>query len=183
MTEEVDVLLTLPEEARDAFKEPLGPIETDVDILLDAVEGMLITVGDVVTYHCERAGRTPDVALVDGRTNREAIEPCVKSVLAASDARRIRAVNPAGTITASLVKALQEAIANPAAVQIGVDGEEDLATIPAIMQAPASASVVYGQPGAGMVHVSVSPATRDAVEQLLEHMEGDHKRLETIIAA
>ncbi len=44
-----DQLLVLPDELRHELKEPMGPIETDADVLLEAVSGPLIAVGDVVT--------------------------------------------------------------------------------------------------------------------------------------
>ena len=67
MAREDDILVRLPRDARAAFKRALGPIYTDPDDLLARVNGPLITVGDVVSYHVERAGRVPDVAVVDGR--------------------------------------------------------------------------------------------------------------------
>ena len=69
-----DPLLVLPDGLRGAFKDPLGPVETDPERVLEDVTGPLVAVGDVVTYHFERVGRTPDVAVVDGRTKREAVE-------------------------------------------------------------------------------------------------------------
>lgn len=183
MNDDPDVLLTLPEDAREAFKDPLGPIETDAERLLATVDGLLITVGDVVTFHCEEAGRVPDVAVVDGRTKREAVAPSVEAVLAETVAEQRTAVNPAGTITTSLVSALTTAIDHPAPVQIGVDGEEDLATVPAVLLAPTGASVVYGQPGEGMVHVVVDTDARAAARRLLERMDGDHDRVDAMLPA
>ena len=183
MTDEPDVLLTLPEDAREAFKDPLGPIETDAERLLADVDGPLITVGDVVTFHCEEAGRVPDVAVVDGRTKREAVEPVVEAVLAETTAEHRTAVNPAGTVTASLVAALAAAIDRSDPVQIAVEGEEDLAAVPAVLLAPDGASVVYGQPGEGMVHVRVDEAARADARALVERMDGDHERVAAMVPA
>ena len=90
-------MLTLPDSLRDAFKEPLGPVTTDADDLLaDAAEtrgergapdAPIIAVGDVVTYHLREAGRVPDVALIDGKTEREAVDG---ALAAAGDGLRIR---------------------------------------------------------------------------------------------
>jgi len=57
-----DQLLVLPDDLRHELRrEPMGPIETDADRLLETVDGPLIAVGDVVTYHLLE-GPPPDVA-------------------------------------------------------------------------------------------------------------------------
>ncbi|MEM4781785.1 MAG: GTP-dependent dephospho-CoA kinase family protein [Halalkalicoccus sp.] len=172
-----EVVLRLPEALRGAFKEPMGPIETDAGLLVGDVSGPLIAVGDVVTYHFERIGHTPDVAVVDGLTERETVDPDVADVLETSDARRLAARNPAATLSASVLRALREAIESEEPVAIDVEGEEALVTVPALARAPAGASVVYGQPGEGMVHVRVDEETRERARGLLERMDGDHERL------
>jgi hypothetical protein len=61
----------------------------------------------------------------------------------------------------------------PSPVTIDVDGEEDLATLPAILATPVGGSVVYGQPDEGMVLVAVTPAARREARSLLGRMDGD----------
>lgn len=172
-----EALLSLPDSLRGAFKDPMGPVETDPEVLLGSVSGPLIAVGDVVSYHFERIGRTPDVAVVDGLTERDTVEPEVADALEASSARRLTATNPAATLSEPMVRALREAIESEEPVAVDVDGEEDLVTVPALVLAPEGASVVYGQPGKGMVHVVVDAETRVRARHLLERMDGDHERL------
>ncbi|MFC7187391.1 GTP-dependent dephospho-CoA kinase family protein [Halorubrum yunnanense] len=176
-------MLTLPDSMRDAFKQPLGPVTTDPDELLaDAAEtradqvapdAPLIAVGDVVTYHLREAGRVPDVALIDGKTEREAVDAEIKEALGAADDRRIPVKNPAASLSAALLKALGEALSDADPVVIEVAGEEDLAALPAILAAPDGASVVYGQPGEGMVRVAVTPESRAEARELFERLDGD----------
>lgn len=180
---EVEIVLRLPDSLRGAFKEPMGPIETDAEVLVGDVSGPLIAVGDVVTYHFERIGRTPDIAVIDGLTERDTVEPEVADVLEASGARRIDARNPAATLSASMLRALKEAVESDDPVAVDVEGEEDLVTVPAIVLAPDGASVVYGQPGEGMVHVRVDGETRERARYLLERMDGDHGRLWELLDA
>ena len=178
-----DDTLTLPDSLRDAFKEPMGPVTTDVDGLLaaaaaarethEAPDAPVVAVGDVVTYHLREAGRAPDVALVDGKTEREAVRAEIDEALAAGTERRIAVENPAATLTPALLEALADALADPDPVTIEVDGEEDLAALPAIVAAPDGASVVYGQPGEGMVRVGVTPETRREARELFERLDGD----------
>lgn len=174
---DAEIVLSLPDELREAFKDPLGPIETDAERLAGDVTGPLIAVGDIVTYHFERIGHTPDVAVVDGLTERESVEAEVADALGASEARRVGATNPAAALSASMLRALGEAMDTDEPVAIDVGGEEDLVVLPAILLAPDGASVVYGQPGEGMVHVQVDAETQERARALVEQMEGDHERV------
>lgn len=176
------VVVRLPDELRAAFKEPLGPLYTDAEELLSDAGDPLIAVGDIVTYHFERAGRRPDVALVDGRTKRQAVDEEVRETVEAPP-DRIDAVNPAGVLTVDLLEALRDAVARDAPTTIVVDGEEDLATLPAVLAAPEGATVVYGQPDRGMVAVDVTAETRAEFRDLLERMDGDRERLWELLDA
>jgi hypothetical protein len=165
-------MLRLPADLRSAFKEPFGPVYTDAEDLLDDAGDPIVAVGDVVTYHLRRAGRVPDVAVVDGRTKREAVDEEIRRALADPEAR-LDVENEPATLSGPLLDALVEAIARPDPVTVVVDGEEDLATLPAVVAAPHGASVVYGQPDEGMVLVSVTEDARAEMRRLLRRMDGD----------
>ncbi|USZ67167.1 GTP-dependent dephospho-CoA kinase family protein [Halorussus salilacus] len=174
-----DVLVSLPLELRGELKQPLGPVLTDAERLLSDVDGPLVAVGDVVTYHLERAGVTPDVAVVDGLTKREAVDDDVAEGVARAGerAREVRVENPAGTLTREMVAALRDALADPEPTVIVVEGEEDLVALPALLAAPVGASVVYGQPDEGMVHATVTDDRKEAMRDLLGRMDGDPEEL------
>ena len=165
-------MLRLPRSLRSAFKDPFGPVFTDADSLLDAADPPVIAVGDVVTAHLVRAGRTPDVAVVDGRTKREAVSEETASALDALP-EGTTVTNPAGELSAALLRSLREAVDADEPRVIDVDGEEDLATLPVVVCAPDGASVVYGQPDEGMVLVRVTPETRAEMVELVTRFEGD----------
>ncbi|QSX00325.2 GTP-dependent dephospho-CoA kinase family protein [Haloterrigena alkaliphila] len=167
-------MLVLPDDLRHELKEPMGPIETDADRLLADVDGPLIAVGDVVTYHFLTAGRPPDVALVDERTKRSAVDEEIRA--AVTEATHLEAVNPPAEISQAVVEALLEGLARDEPTTILVEGEEDLVALPAIVAAPEGASVVYGQPDEGMVHVKVTDDHRAAMRDLLDRFEGDTER-------
>lgn len=169
------VLLSLPDELRSAFKDPSGPLYTDPDALLADAGEPLVTVGDVVTYHLVSASRQPDVAIVDGRTEREAVDPEVRETIDGLP-QQITVSNPAATLTGDLLTTLVDALESDEPVTIVVDGEEDLATLPAVLVAPDGATVVYGQPGEGMVAVSVDDEIRREFHDRLERMDGDVDR-------
>ncbi|WP_408957150.1 GTP-dependent dephospho-CoA kinase family protein [Natrinema sp. 74] len=167
-------LLVLPDDLRHELKEPLGPIETDADRLLETVDGPLIAVGDVVTYHFLQAGRRPDVALVDGRTKREAVTEEIRE--AVTEGASIDVKNPPAELGAPVVRAFRRALATDDPTTILVEGEEDLVALPAIVAAPDGASVVYGQPNEGMVHVKITDEHRAEMRELLERFEGNTER-------
>ncbi|WP_435155451.1 GTP-dependent dephospho-CoA kinase family protein [Haladaptatus sp. DFWS20] len=177
-----ETVVSLPRTLRSELKEPLGPIFTDAETLLDSTGSPLVAVGDVVTYHLESVGVTPDVALVDGLTKRDAVEPEIRDAVS-DDARHVTVENPAGVLTDDLLSALVEAIAAPEATVLVVDGEEDLAALPAVLAVPTGGSVIYGQPDEGMVHVQVTPSVQKQVENLLAQMDGDTKRLFSLVGA
>lgn len=183
MAAEADVLLSLPADLREDLKEPLGPIHRDLASLLEDLARPLITVGDVVSYHCEEAGHRPDLAIIDGRTKRSAVDPEIEQTLATREVERIDASNPAGTITASLLEAIAAGLETDEAAQVVVDGEEDLAALPAILLAPSGANVLYGQPDEGVVQVAVTSMARTRAREFLFAMEGDHDRVAAMLAS
>lgn len=161
----------------------MGPIFTDAERLRSELGEPVVAVGDVVTYHLYEAGTTPDVSVVDGLTKREKVdEQVAEAVRGVTDsARELRVENPAGTVTRELVETLLDALANPGPTVVVVDGEEDLVTLPAIVAAPLGASVVYGQPDEGMVHASVTEASKTEMRELLGRMDGDPEALLDIL--
>jgi uncharacterized protein (UPF0218 family) len=161
---------TLPQDARGAFKEPLGPVYEDAEGLLADAGGPIVAVGDVVTYHLVNAGAPPDVAVVDGKTERTAVTEEVAGGLPDAD-REVAVESDAATISAELLTALVDAIRADGSTLVRVTGEEDLATLPAVLVAPVGASVVYGQPGEGMVLANVTSERRERVRELCDLLE------------
>jgi len=165
-----ETVLGLPADLRGELKAPLGPVFTDAEALLADAGRPLLAVGDVVTYHLAAAGATLDLAVVDGQTERETVTEEVRAGLPALDCR-VEVSNEAATLSAALVSALVDAVASDETVLVVVDGEEDLAALPLFLLAPEGATVVYGQPGEGMVRATVTAERRTSVRALLERME------------
>jgi len=173
-------LARLPESMRGELKEPLGGVTAEVDEERLRGSGKIVAVGDMVAYHLLEAGVAPDVAVVDGRTKREEVDDeVVESWSALPLFRRVE--NEPGTVSRGLVAALREALGkkeNGEGVLVEVDGEEDLAVLPALVLADEGDTVLYGQPGEGMVYVEVnSEKSADALD-LLRRMDGDDEALE-----
>jgi uncharacterized protein (UPF0218 family) len=186
-------VLTLPAALRSELKDPLGEVFTDPAALLsaadthspDATHSTLISVGDVVTARLLEADRQPDVAAIDGRTEREPIDDEIDAILDGLTGRRVRVENESATLSESLLTALRDGIRgeHDEPVTISVDGEEDLAALPAIVLADTGSSVVYGQPGEGMVHVAVDDAVTETARDLLARFDGDTDAALTLLDA
>ncbi len=170
-----DHLLTLPTAHRDAFKQPMGPVYTAPEPLLETVTGPVITVGDIVTHTLTKAGHRPQIAVVDGLTKRAAVDPSVKTTIAQRPNHRT-VTNPAGTVTAELLETLRTVLGGDRVSTIDVDGEEDLAAVPAVIGAEHSSTIVYGQPDEGMVAVEATPERKGQCRELLELFEGAHEQ-------
>ncbi|WP_299235790.1 GTP-dependent dephospho-CoA kinase family protein [Natronomonas sp.] len=176
------ILAKLPQSMRSELKEPLGEIHTAAETLLEAAGDPIVAVGDIVTYHLIGAGRRPDVAIVDGKTKRERVERSVREAIEGFD-ERIDVANPQSTITDDLLEAMASAMAIAGPVVIVVDGEEDLASLPAVLATPDGGTVVYGQPDEGMVSVPVGADSRTRCRNLIERMQSDPERIDAILSA
>jgi len=156
-------MLTLPEEHRRLFKEPFGILYRELDEIIPSLTHRTVfTVGDVVTHNIRKTGIIPAVAIVDGYTMRS---PCSKAPAVSGEC--IRADNPAGSLTDSLIEAINHAVLHPP-VTIVVEGEEDLAVIPMVIAAPLGSIVLYGQPHEGVVLREVTPEAQATARRFLE---------------
>ncbi len=167
-----DVLLELPRALRSELKEPMGDIYTDTEALLASAGEPIAAVGDMVTYHLLEAGRLPDLALVDEQTKRSAVDSEVAAAIAGFDCT-VDVDNPAGTITRELLVALCAGLDGDETTLINVEGEEDLAALPAVLSISTGGSVVYGQPDEGMVLVTPDTVVRERARSILVRMDGD----------
>jgi hypothetical protein len=166
--------LTLPDGAREAMREPLGPViqTSELGMHLEGAR-VLVTVGDMVTATLLDAGYDISLAVFDFKTLRTE-QRDFQHRLEKFGGRRIRVGNPPAMLTMELWEAIQNAfllVGTGERVGIEVDGEEDLAAIPAIIMAPDGARVLYGLPGKGMVVVTVGAGSRKKAGALLGLME------------
>jgi len=161
--------LRLPPEVRPLLKRPLGELFTDVTSAIKHIAEIrpkrLITVGDVTTARLLSNGLKPDIAIVDLRVMRSPADHELMRAIEAFEAPTIKVVNPAATLTPELLAALRTA---EPPLKIIVEGEEDLATLPAVLTAPIGSIVVYGQPNEGLVVVEVTKEKKSEFQKLLK---------------
>ncbi len=161
----------LPEELRPKLAKPMGRVygaeEVDGQEFRSLVRNssMVVTVGDRVTDTLEEVGRTPDVQVVDGVERRSRREPPKVPY-----ARLVKVKNPAGVLTLGAIEGMKKAFVGKMPVRVKVDGEEDLMAMPAIIMAPVSAVVFYGQPGVGIVAVKSNAVSKSRSRAILAKM-------------
>ena len=167
--------------AEPELKSPMGVLypgpENDPEIaMLAALDDLelecliLVAVGDVTVRTLLSIGITPDLALVDGQTKRQALDE-VDQVDLRAFGTVLRAENPAGVLTPSLFSAVREALSDEVPVVVVVDGEEDLAPLFIHVLAPINAVVMYGQPNQGVVVQPSHLGTKQRCRRLLELFE------------
>jgi uncharacterized protein (UPF0218 family) len=114
-------------------------------------------------------GIVPDLSIYDGRTERRRMTEFATLVEEHGLETKV-VVNPAGTITRALCDAVRNAfIRGPRLIR--VEGEEDLALMPVILEAPEGADIIYGWPGKGMMVLVVDQAVKQRTQQLWKEME------------
>jgi len=122
------------------------------------------TVGDVVSRETLVAGIQVNLRIVDQMTLRKRISPIE---IRAERTYKVR--NPAGIITKEAWDTIRVALKDREAL-ILVDGEEDLLAIPAVLESPDNALVVYGQPSEGLVVVTASLEKKREVRKIMNQM-------------
>jgi len=122
------------------------------------------TVGDIVSRETLATGIQVNLRILDQVTLRKRIDP-----IKIKAERTYRVSNPPGVITKEAWDTIKEALKDREAV-IFVEGEEDLLAIPAILESPDNAIIVYGQPSQGLVIVTASPDMKREVREMMNRM-------------
>jgi len=166
----------LPESLRLELKKPLGKlVRGDPKHVMKVVRGyiknskLLVTVGDIVTENTIKHLYTPKLSIVDLRSLRE--PRTLNLDLTSYFNIWVNVENPPATLTDELIDAIRWSYTIKQKVLIIVEGEEDLATLPAALEAPIGSIVAYGQPGEGVVIVEVVEALKRKIINILERFE------------
>jgi uncharacterized protein (UPF0218 family) len=165
-----NITLVLPEDMREELKVPLGPVVQEGELAsLVPTEGPVCTVGDMTTETVHRLGLHIHLAVVDYQTQREPSSRW-REVLAPVGEVVSDVTNPAATITTTMYNGIIEAWTSSASIKMVVEGEEDMAALPAILHAPEGATVIYGIPDTGLCLVQVDGHARDVVTDVLRRL-------------
>ena len=165
-----NITMVLPEDMREELKVPLGPVlQSDELVPRLRTQGPLCTVGDMTTETVHCLGLPIQLAVVDYQTKRRSDGRWMEA-LAPVGERTLVVANPAATITWEMYNGILEAWSAPTTVKMVVEGEEDMASLPAILHAPGGATVIYGIPDTGLCLVQVDGQARDVVIDVLQRL-------------
>jgi len=127
-------------------------------------------IGDMTAFYLLKASIVPDLAVVDNKTKRMPVPDHIVTSLDHDSYQTIEVKNSAATLTKELIDLIRDSLNGDQRVKIVVDGEEDLATLPAILYAPLGSVVVYGQPDEGSVLVDVTPEMKMRIDEFMNQM-------------
>lgn len=175
--------LILPVPLRKKLKKPFGKIIQENSLKHQEFQGReIITVGDVVTKTFLSAGIKPNLAIVDLHVARKRKFKNIKEHGFSGNEIVVRIENKAGTLNPLLWRAIEDSLGRIRKKEVRIiliDGEEDLCVLPAILLAPVSAHIYYGQPARNASHREAGGPNKGIVEveSNLKNKEKAHKIL------
>ena len=119
----------------------------------------------------------PDVCIIDGITMRATVPDEIYNAINTEPRTVYEVDNPPGSISQQLQNAVRGSMKNigrPLRTRIVVNGEEDLAVIPAVIEAPLGTAIVYGQPNEGMVIIVTTREKKENAKRLLREILRQH---------
>src|SRR3972149_10179241 len=131
-----------------SFSETMRKLD---DIVKKEKPARIISVGDTVSRNLHEFKIIPQLSITDNKSMRKRIQPQIFPAK-----KLVNVQNPQGTITEEAIAAIRDALKSRTQVQLLVEGEEDLLTLIAVLEAPENALVIYGQPHEGIVIVKVT---------------------------
>ena len=165
--------MRLSKEAERAVKRPLGTLFKGAipmpykRLVREYGQCPVVAIGDVVSRQLALVGITPILSVCDGKTKRDTYSHCPFS---RDDADYVVS-NPKGRVSKQMWDTIKSTDFRNR--KLFIDGEEDLATLPAILFAPIGAIVVYGQPDEGIVIVTVTQEKKEEIYSIIAMMEGE----------
>jgi len=147
---------------RGSFAETMGKMD---NIVKREKPPMIVSVGDTVSRNLHEYQLNPHLFITDNKRMRKKIKPRTFTT------KLLNVKNPQGTITEEAIAAIKKALKSDERVHILVDGEEDLLVLIAVLYAPESSLVVYGQPYEGIVIVKVTSEKKAEAAEFLKAMK------------
>ncbi len=163
----------LPENLRDALKEPIGLL-TDGENLLKILkeEKYVVSVGDMVTFTLLSHDIEPVFCVVDYKTRRGEFPEESIELIKSFGKKSVVVENPHGCISDDLWNVIKYAYKNlkKGSLRIEIEGEEDLAALPVIFFAFRDVTIIYGLPNKGVVIVKANKENKSKVKDILDKM-------------
>ncbi len=158
--------LKIPDNMREELREPYGKLFDDHKKAAKEMKGTkIVSVGDETAYKLDSHGVRPDIIVVDGKVKRKPAENTVKF-----DGEVITAKNPTGYLTNDMWMAVRKSMAAKKPVEVRIDGEEDMAVLPAAILGENGISVTYGLFDKGVCVVKIDDSTRKTARNVLKRI-------------
>lgn len=152
---------------RTGLKKPFGKI-VKIDQQFKYTKS-LIAVGDVTVQNLLKNKIIPDLSIVDFLVNRQRVFQNLAQLGFSQPNPDYVVENTPGQLSKDLIISVQKSIQSKIRGQIIlVEGEEDLAFIPALLLSPFPSTLLYGQPEKGAVMVTSSIETKNRLCHLLK---------------
>ncbi len=170
----IDQNLRLPDSLRSELKKPFGEVlecsKIAEELKSGGSEKPLISVGDSVSTCLIENGVSPNLIIWDRKVERHPSGSDSEHMLE-NYATPTNIENPPATITREAWDAINASLGEERA-SILVDGEEDLLTIPVVLNAPDGSRVVYGHPpDKGAILIVVGPKIRAVFRDILSRFK------------
>jgi uncharacterized protein (UPF0218 family) len=157
---------------RQEFKKAYGELFTSVSNISKLIEDkFVIAIGDVICYNMLQAGLTPRIMIFDRKEKRQEIPLKMRFVLETSDAKTFKVKNPPGCVTDELWNSIKQSLSLTTNAKIIVDGEEDMAFLPAVLECSVGDVILYGFFDKGFVLTNVDNNLKEKCKNLLSKME------------
>ncbi len=164
-----DRKLILPRDLRGELAKPFGKVLNFAPNHIDPDK--TIAIGDVTTKMFNEKNLTHKLSVIDFVVKREKKFDQL-SQLGFDERIETRIVeNAAGEIRWELFESIKNALFDGERSVILVNGEEDLAVLPAILAAPLGFKIYYGQPDRGLIEILVTEEKKKETKGLVEKFE------------
>lgn len=164
------MMYKLPAELRSELRNSIGEIINE-DQLKYKVKGRVVAIGDEVTLTLKKVGIEPDMCVVDFKSRRKKFGEEQQKKIKTIGEQVIIVANPPERITRELWESISIGYSSKKRTRIEVEGEEDMAALPAILLAPKDTTVIYGLPSKGIAVIDVKEKQKEIVRDVLNKME------------
>lgn len=163
----------LPVEFRSELRNNIGEIINE-NQLKNKIKGRVVAIGDEVTLTLNKFGIEPDMCIVDFKSRRKKFDEKQQKKIKSIGQQVLAVSNPPERITKELWESISIGYSSKKRTRIEVNGEEDMAALPAILLAPKNTTVIYGLPSKGIALIDVKEKQKKIVRDFLQKMEDNN---------
>ncbi len=164
--------LILPENLRKKFKIAYGQIYSSVENIRKIIDGRcVITIGDRISFNILKCGYKPKLIVFDGKEKKTDVPNEIKFKLESFKSKTYKIRNPPGTVTKELWASIRNSLDDKDTGKIIIDGEEDMAFLPAVLEAEIGSYILYGFFDKGFVLTDVNNDIKKKMKDLFNKFE------------